>query len=204
MIWSWQWWQPVSFLCCFHISLPLDALPLLSANAACSFIVRALWHCRFGLIAEQCWLPSWIEFNSLWSATVGRAARLSIYWQDAACRLVIPERQVALAQLYNYHHQRGKVASGKLVWKQHYTDMHLYKKHVGIHTTTITSYWCYWPMLVCTQQLEIYRVCILIMVQNTASHEPATWQWSMLMSHYDKTTQQNSYSISHLLGTVTT
>ena len=64
-------------------------------------------------------LPSWIEFNCLRSAAVGKAARLSIYRQDAACRLVIPLRQVALAQLYKYHHLSGNAASGKLVWKQH-------------------------------------------------------------------------------------
>ena len=64
-------------------------------------------------------LPSWIEFNCLRSAAVGKAARLSINWLDAACRLVIPLRQVALAQLYKYHHQSGNAASGKLVWKQH-------------------------------------------------------------------------------------
>ena len=58
-------------------------------------------------------LRSWIEFNCLRSAAVGKVARLSIYWLDAACRLVIPLRQVALAQLYNNHHQ-----SGNLVWKQ--------------------------------------------------------------------------------------
>ena len=65
-------------------------------------------------------LPIWIEFNCLRSAVVGKAARLSIYWQDAACRLVIPLWQVALAQLYK-HHQSGNAASGKLVWKQHYS-----------------------------------------------------------------------------------
>ena len=64
-------------------------------------------------------LPSWIEFNCLRSAAVGKAARLSIYWHDAACRLVIPLRQVALAQLYKNHHQSGNAASSKLVWKQH-------------------------------------------------------------------------------------
>ena len=64
-------------------------------------------------------LPSWIEFNCLWPAAVGKVARLSIYWQDAACRLVISLRQVALAQLYKYHHQSGNAARGKLVWKQH-------------------------------------------------------------------------------------
>ena len=52
--------------------------------------------------------PSWIEFNCLWSAAVGKAARLSIYWLDAACRLVILLWQVALAQLNKYHHQCGK------------------------------------------------------------------------------------------------
>ena len=34
-------------------------------------------------------LPSWIEFNCLRSAAVGKAAKLSIYWHDAACYLVI-------------------------------------------------------------------------------------------------------------------
>ena len=52
---------------------------------------------------------------------MGKAARLSIYWLDAACRLVIPLRQVALAQLNKYHHQSGNAASGKLVWNQHET-----------------------------------------------------------------------------------
>ena len=56
-------------------------------------------------------LPSWIEFNCLRSAVVGKAARLSIYWHDAACRLVIPLREVVLAQLYKYHHQSGNAAS---------------------------------------------------------------------------------------------
>ena len=66
-------------------------------------------------------LPSWRKFNCLRSAAVGKAARLSIYnWHDAACRLVIPVRQVVLAQLYKNHHQSGNAASGKLVWKQHY------------------------------------------------------------------------------------
>ena len=64
-------------------------------------------------------LPSWIEFNCLRSAAVGKVARLSIYWLDAACRLVVPLRQVALAPLNKYHHQSGNAASGKLVWNQH-------------------------------------------------------------------------------------
>ena len=40
---------------------------------------------------------------------MGKVARLSIYWQDAACRFVIPLRQVALAQLNKYHHQSGNL-----------------------------------------------------------------------------------------------
>ena len=50
---------------------------------------------------------------------MAKVARLLIYWLDAACRLVIPLRQVALAQLNKYHHQSGNAASGKLVWNQH-------------------------------------------------------------------------------------
>ena len=64
-------------------------------------------------------LPSWMEFNCLRSAAVGKAAGLLIYWQDTAYRLDFPLRQVALAQLYKSRHQSGNVASGKLVWKQH-------------------------------------------------------------------------------------
>ena len=69
--------------------------------------------------------------NCLRSATVGKAAGLLIYWQDAAYRLVFPLRlQVALAQFYKNHHRSSNTASGKLVWKQHkyLTQGH---KHVG-------------------------------------------------------------------------
>ena len=31
-----------------------------------------------------------------------------MYWQDAACRLVIPLPQMAPAQLYKYHDQSGE------------------------------------------------------------------------------------------------
>ena len=36
--------------------------------------------CHFWLFTERQSLPSWIEFNCLRSAAVGKAARLSIYW----------------------------------------------------------------------------------------------------------------------------
>ena len=44
---------------------------------------------RFGFISfyhRAASLTSWIEFNCLRSAAVGKAARLSIYWLDAAWR----------------------------------------------------------------------------------------------------------------------
>ena len=86
-------------LCWFQTNLPLAALPLrrLASLAVSELQLTAatpLW-----LFTERQSLPSWIEFNCLRSAAVGKAARLSIYWLDAACRLVIPLRQVTLAQL---------------------------------------------------------------------------------------------------------
>ena len=87
-------------------SLAVSELQLVAATS--------LW-----LYHQAASLLRWIEFNCLRSATVGKVARLSIYWQDSACRLVIPLRQVALAELYKYHHQSGNAVSGELVWKQH-------------------------------------------------------------------------------------
>ena len=69
-------------LSCFHTSLPFDALPLCSENAACSFMVTAL-SCHAAMGSSQSSVP-WIEFNCLRFATVGKEARLSIYWQNAA------------------------------------------------------------------------------------------------------------------------
>ena len=40
--------QPNQPLCCFHTSLPLDTLPLCSANATCSFTVNTERCCRNG------------------------------------------------------------------------------------------------------------------------------------------------------------
>ena len=64
---------------------------------------------------------SWIELKSTvcdlprWPTL----ARLAIYWQDTVRRLVIPLRQVALVQLYKYHHQSSKCSEQQAVWKQH-------------------------------------------------------------------------------------
>ena len=60
-------------------------------------------------------LLSSIEVNCMRSAALGKAARLSIDYLDAAYRLVFPLRPVALAQFYKYHHQIGNAASGKLI-----------------------------------------------------------------------------------------
>ena len=94
-------------------------LPFCCANAACSFIINteqcvaAVAHCRVAL------LPSRIKVNCMHSAAVGKAAKLTSYWQDAAYRLVIPKRQVKFAHLHKYLYQSGKTAVGKLVWKKH-------------------------------------------------------------------------------------
>ena len=86
-------------LCWFQTNLPLAALPLrrwssLAVSELQLSAATPLW-----LFTERQSLQSWIEFNCLRSAAVGKAARLSIYWLDAAYRLVIPLRQVTLAQL---------------------------------------------------------------------------------------------------------
>ena len=46
-------------------------------------------------------LLSWIEVNCMRSAAVGKAARFSIYWQDAACCSVIPLQQVVMRSCTN-------------------------------------------------------------------------------------------------------
>ena len=94
LIWCFQ-----TALCWFQTNLLLAALPLrrlasLAVSELQLSVATPLW-----LFTERQSLPSWIEFNCLRSAAVGKAARLSIYWHDAACRLVIPLQQVTLAQL---------------------------------------------------------------------------------------------------------
>ena len=98
----------------FQTSLPLAALPLPCVIITCCFRVAAL-SCHAPLALSPSGIAPELNRICLRSVVVGKAGRLSIYWQDAACRLVIPLRQVALAQLYKYHHQSGNAASGKLV-----------------------------------------------------------------------------------------
>ena len=100
----------------FQTSLLLAALPLRRVIIACHFRVTALsGH------ATLAFPPSGIasklnKVNCLWSAALGKEARLSINWVDAAYRLVFPLRQVVLEQLnLKYHHQSGNAASAKLV-----------------------------------------------------------------------------------------
>ena len=111
------WSQVFICECCFHTSLLLDASPLLSVKAACSFIVGAL------CTAARIFAPEMNENSTLCDPLldVSKAKKLSISWKDAACSLVIPERQcqVTLAQLYNVTIKNEKVTSIKLVWKQH-------------------------------------------------------------------------------------
>ena len=85
-MWSdWNW-------CWFQTSLPLAALPLHRMIIACCFRVKALsGHAALALS------PSGIaiELNRIQLSVVcccGQTAGLSIYWQDAAYRLVFPLR----------------------------------------------------------------------------------------------------------------
>ena len=83
---------------------------------------------RAEIHAERCITACGNTLNQV-QKNSSKAARLSIYWLDAACRLVIPLRQVALAQLNKYHHQSGNVASGKLVWNQHNSKEFILASH---------------------------------------------------------------------------
>ena len=79
-------------------------------------------------------LSSWIELNCQWYAAVGKTGGLSINWQDAAYCLVFHLWQIALSQLYKYHHQSGNVMSSKLVWKQLYcTPEHFVCSFISTH-----------------------------------------------------------------------
>ena len=67
-----------SLLCCYVAWSPraVSWFTALSGQAALAYHRAAL-------------LLSWIEVNCMRSAAVGKAASLSSYWQDAACRWVI-------------------------------------------------------------------------------------------------------------------
>ena len=129
-MWSCTMYMHSSFyqghaLCWFQTSLPVAALPLRRVIIACCFRVTALSiHTALALspsgIAPD---PSWIEFNCLWSAAVGKAAGLSIYWQNAAYRLVslCCKCHLRSCSKNNIEAAMRRAASGKLVWKQHYS-----------------------------------------------------------------------------------
>ena len=78
--------------CCFILAcgLMLCHFPL-QMSLAVSWL-RVTQRCNYGLIDHHraAPLPSWIKFNCLQFATVGKVAMLLICWQDAACRSVIP------------------------------------------------------------------------------------------------------------------
>ena len=94
----------MKILCWFQSSLLLAALPrdhrLLFQS--CS---SQLW-----LYYWAASLSSWIEFNCLRSAAVGKAARLSIYWQDVASAA---SGACAVVQISSSKRQCGEQASLK-------------------------------------------------------------------------------------------
>ena len=70
---------------------------------------------HFGFITE--WHCSQVEFSKLnriqLPVAVCKAARQSIDWQDAACSLIFPLRQVTLAQWYKQYHQKRQCSKWK-------------------------------------------------------------------------------------------
>ena len=128
-------------LCWFQTSFPLAALPLCCVITAWRFMVTVLSGHTALASHQAASLPSWIEVNCMRSAAVGKAARLSIYWQDAACRLVILLRQVVLAQLYKYHHQSCK-ASLKAALRSTLND------NLIIVCTISSWHWCQCELVV--------------------------------------------------------
>ena len=85
---------------------------------------------------------NWIQLSAI--CCCGKRGKVINSLVNAACRLVIPERQVEHAELYRYHHQ-----SGKLVWKQDdwhtklsiniYHNKHSISNHVNQSVTMSTS-----------------------------------------------------------------
>ena len=114
------------------------------------------WHSGTALWAyrKAVSLPGYIEFKCLRSAAVGKTVKLLIYWQDAACQLVIPEWQVTLAQLHKYHHQCGTLASSKLVWKQH----KCFKKALDLWRGQVLPEFYTLLLVYCTQNRKIGNV----------------------------------------------
>ena len=104
-----------------------------------------------------------VEFNCMRSAAVGKAARLSIYCQDAACRPIIPLRQVRSRSCTNII---INAVSGKLVWKQHKGSRHsqfptnlnvnfvLSPKSCLCPTTLNSKLWCMIILSCWTETLE--------------------------------------------------
>ena len=95
--------------------------PLCRVIIACCFRVAALSGNAASTLSPSGIAP---KLNRIQLSAICRGRQSGkvidqLNWLDPACRLVIPLRQVALAQLYKYHHQSGNAASGKLVWKQH-------------------------------------------------------------------------------------
>ena len=135
----------------FILFLPLAVLLCYCVNAACIYFVAALsGTAGLGSSPNSISLQSWIKFNSLQSTAQSKAVGSSIYWQNAACCLVIPSSNVAYAQLRKYRHQSSKRQASMIV------------------------------------PYDMQRnSCIFCIFKS-------------------RRTQQNSYFISHLLGTVTT
>ena len=95
-------------LCWFQTSLALATLPLCHVIIACCFRVAALSSNTALALSPSGIAP---ELNRIQLSAIcrgGQSGKVIDLLACTACRLVIPLPQMALAQLYKYHHQCGE------------------------------------------------------------------------------------------------
>ena len=120
---TWPNTKFMNLICMAYAAFILLAccLPLRSANTAFNFIVNTERCCRngsshSGISPELNWSQLYVICRCGQSGKViNLLASLVIY--IGYYSLVITKQKMEFAQLYQYRHQTGKMASGKLVWK---------------------------------------------------------------------------------------
>ena len=117
----------VVVLCCFQTNLPLAALPLwwwYLYNCASAT-------CRRGMTKRQA-ASSQLINNLAAFAHRGRSQTVEFYSTWERCRWVIKPKRCCRWELQLWNSKRwlrGKAASGKLVWNQHYsTALFIYQQ----------------------------------------------------------------------------
>ena len=87
-----------------------------------------------------------------------------------------PLWQVALPQLYKYHHQSGNATSGKLVWKQHKNDAWVKWACIKREKEKLKTLWDSIPWSICMDFQ--FRELPLCKQGNWCS--PICWKWNQL------------------------